>query len=241
MSRKKQKKHKKDDDHKEKKMTEETASDGPTIVEELAEAAQASANAPEDTTPDELTEISVKELQKLKDEAQEFKDKYWRLLAESENVRKRMQKERQELTKYALQNAIIEFLHPLDTFENAINCGDKASDEVKNWAMGFKMILDQFKEILTNHDVVPFDSEGKLFDPHHHEAVEIEESEEHPDGTIIKEFVRGYRMGDKTIRAARVKVAKLPKEEQAEDLVEDDTPPEDKEEGQEEQTSNNQN
>ncbi|MFT4554071.1 MAG: molecular chaperone GrpE [Chlamydiales bacterium] len=237
MTRKKHGKHKKDEDKKENKMTEEKASDSSTIVEELAEAAHASAKAPEEITPDELTEISVRELQKIKDEAQEFKDKYWRLLAESENVRKRMQKERHELTKYALQNTIIEFLHPLDTYENAINCGDKASDEVRNWAMGFKMILDQFKEILTNHDVLSFSSEGQIFDPHHHEAVEIEETEEYPDGTIIKEFVRGYTMGEKTIRPARVKVAKLPKEANA---IEE-TPPEEPEEGQEEQTSNNQN
>ena len=96
------------------------------------------------------------------------------------------------------------------------------------------MILDQFKEILTNHNVVAFSSEGKIFDPHHHEAVEIEETEEYPDGTIIQEFVRGYTMGEQTIRAARVKVAKLPKKEQ----VEEETPPEEVEK---EQASNNQN
>ncbi len=127
--------------------------------------------------PVTITDI---ELEQLKKEAAEFKDKYLRLLAESENARKRMQKERQELIQYAVQNVIVDFLNPIDHLENALKFTQQASDEVKHWAFGFQMILNQFKDVLTNNGVVAFVSEGKPFDPHLHEAVEMVVSSEYP-------------------------------------------------------------
>lgn len=146
----------------------------------------------------------------LEQSLKECQDKYLRLLAESENARKRMQKEREELTKYAIENVIAEFLHPMDSFEKALRFAENMSEEVKNWAIGFEMILAQFKQVLVNHGIVPFESEGKHFDPHLHEAVEVIETIEHPPGTIVAEFVRGYKMGERTVRPARVKVTKAP-------------------------------
>ena len=70
------------------------------------------------------------------------------------------------------------------------------------------MILTQFKDILASHKVIPFHSEGLKFDPHLHEVIEMEETEKHEEGTIIQEFVRGYKCGDRILRPARVKVAK---------------------------------
>jgi molecular chaperone GrpE len=157
--------------------------------------------------PITITDIQWEQLNK---EAAECKDKYLRLLAESENARKRLQKERQELIQYALQNMIVDFLNPIDHLENALNYTQQASDEVKHWAMGFQMILNQFKDVLNNNGVVPFVSIGKPFDPHAHEAVEMVITTESPAGTVIEESIRGYKMGDKTIRPARVKVAKAP-------------------------------
>jgi molecular chaperone GrpE len=152
-----------------------------------------------------LTDEELKGMQK---ELVEYKDKYLRLLADAENARKRLQKERQELTRYAIESLIIDFLKPLDNFENALRFAQDMSDEVKNWAYGFQMILAQFKDALSQHGIVAVDSLGKPFDPHEHEAVEMVETEEEPPGTIIEECMRGYRLGDRTIRAARVKVAK---------------------------------
>lgn len=146
----------------------------------------------------------------LKQEAKEFKDKYLRLLAEMENARKRMQKEKQELTQYAAEKLINEFLSPIDHMENALKFTQDQSDEVKHWALGFQMILTQFKDVLANNGVKPFDSEGKSFDPHFHEAVETLDSSEMPAGTVVKEYIRGYKMGDRIIRPARVQVSKSP-------------------------------
>lgn len=167
----------------------------------------------------ELNDAALNELLEEGDEARpeekppadDWKEKYFRSLAEQENMRKRMQKEKQETLRYCYDNCISEFLAPLDNLENALRFADQASSEVKNWAMGFQMILTQFKEVLHNHGVVAFHSEGNTFDPHYHEAVEILETDEHAEGTILKEFTKGYKSASRTIRPARVKVAKRPK------------------------------
>ncbi len=152
--------------------------------------------------------VTDEELKALQKEVIEYKDKYLRLLADAENARKRLQKERQEMTRYAVENLIADFLRPIDNFENALRFAQEMSDEVRNWAFGFQMILAQFKDVLAQNGITAIESLGKPFNPHDHEAVEMVETMDQPPGTIIEESVRGYRMGDRTIRAARVKVAK---------------------------------
>lgn len=159
-----------------------------------------------------ITDVELKNIQK---ELMEYKDKYLRILADADNARKRLQKERQEISKYAIENVLCDILHPLDNLENALKFAQGMSDEIKNWAFGFQMILTQFKDILTENGVTPVDSIGKQFNPHLHEAVEILEDTDQPPGTIIEEYVRGYKMGDRTIRPARVKVAKLKPQQEA--------------------------
>jgi molecular chaperone GrpE len=148
------------------------------------------------------------EIKRLNESLKEAQDKYLRVLADSENSRKRMQKEREELTKYAIENVLTEFLHPLDNLEKALHFAESMSDEVRNWAVGFEMLLNQFKQILVNHGVEEYHSVGKRFDPHLHEAVEMVETTEYEPGVVVEEFVRGYKMGSRPIRVARVKVAK---------------------------------
>jgi molecular chaperone GrpE len=155
-----------------------------------------------------LVSITDVELETLKKEGSDYKDKYLRLLAEMENTRKRLQKERQELIQYALQNVIVDFLNPIDHMENALNYTEQMPDPVKHWAVGFKMILEQFKDVLTGQGVSSFKSIGTEFNPHSHEAVEMIETDDQPSGTIVEESIKGYKMGDKIIRPARVKVAK---------------------------------
>ena len=164
----------------------------------------------------------LSELNQLKNELDEYKDKYFRLLAESENARKRLQKEKQDLIQYAVADVVVDFLNPIDHMETALKHANKMSDEVKHWAVGFNMILSHFKDVLANKGVQPFESTGTHFDPHHHEAVEVIPTDNHPAGTVVEELMRGYRMGGRTIRPARVKVAKelppLP-EENAQDEI----------------------
>ena len=179
--------------------------EGDTASELPQDAAETSyEEAPKTITVSEL------ELSSLRRELAEAKDKYLRVLAESENARKRLQKDKQDTVQYALQNVIVDFLNPIDHMENALNFTQQMSDDVKHWALGFQMILSQFKDVLSNNGVTPFSSEGKSFDPHRHEAVESIETDTVAPGMVIEESLKGYIMGDKTIRPARVKVSKAP-------------------------------
>ena len=162
--------------------------------------------------PKQVT-ITDEELRALQHELLEYKDKYLRILADQENSRKRAQKESVEQLRFANEALIIEFIQPIDNLENALNFAKEMSDEVKNWAIGFQMILTQFKDVLQQHGVTAFESLGLPFDPHFHEAVEMIVMKDHPAGIIVKEYVRGYKMGDKTIRPARVQVSKTDNEE----------------------------
>jgi molecular chaperone GrpE len=161
-----------------------------------------------------MAELLKQQLEKLKQETQEYKEKYFLTLAEIENMRKRLQKEKQDMTRFAVENVISEFLTPLDNLENALSFTDQMSEETRNWAFGFNMLLAQFKDVLNTHGVTSFSSLGSTFDPNLHEAVEIEESLMHPDNVVIHEFLKGYKRGDRVLRPARVKVSKKPKSEE---------------------------
>jgi molecular chaperone GrpE len=139
----------------------------------------------------------------------DYKNKYLLLLADMENTRKRMSREKIESVKYSLDNIVSDLLTPLDNLENALKHtkNDNASAELKNWALGFEMILNQFKDSLAEHGVKTFDSLGAKFDPHQHQALEMITSEG-PEGVVLEECVKGYKREDRIIRHAQVKVSK---------------------------------
>jgi molecular chaperone GrpE len=150
---------------------------------------------------------------KLELELKDYKDKYFRTLAEMENSRKRLQKEKLESQTFAIQNVVVDFLQPMDHFEQALKASENSTNEIKQWVIGFQMILNQLKQVLQDNGVTAFESVGNQFDPHLHEAIETEETTEIPEGTITYEFLRGYKMGNRVIRPSRVKVAVLPASE----------------------------
>ncbi len=158
--------------------------------------------------PDEIPAPEMVQEEPVKNEAEEYKDKYLRLLAEMENTRKRLQKEKQEMMRFAVENIVSEFLTPIDNLENALKHTQGMSPETLNWVRGFEMIASQFKDVLAQNGITPFNSMGAAFDPHQHEAVEVEELEECKDGTVLHEFVKGYKSHNRIVRPARVKVAK---------------------------------
>ncbi len=160
-----------------------------------------------------ISDLMQENLDKASKDASEYKDKYFRALAEMENSRKRLQQEKQEMISYAVDNMIDEFLLPLDNLENALKFTDNLSDEIKNWAMGFKMIAAQFTQVLENHGIIPYASVGEIFNPHFHEAVETEVSNAHAEGTVLSEVQKGYRHGERILRVAKVKVSTIEKEE----------------------------
>lgn len=139
----------------------------------------------------------------------DYKDKYLRLLAESENLRRRLQKESQDSIKFAVQKVIVEFLDPYDSFEKALfHAGYSPSEEVRNWAIGFKMIHQQFKDWLHSQGVHSFVSKNQAFNPQLHEAVETIETHQFPEGHILEELSKGYKIHDRVLRHSKVTIAK---------------------------------
>ena len=182
--------------------------------------------SPKDSEESTLHEqvIPTDEITKLQEELHLQKEKYLRSLADLENTKKRLQKERQEMTKFAVENVIVDFLNPLDNLEKALSFTDQMSDETRNWAIGFKMILTQLQDVLSEHHIYAFEAKGETFNPHLHEAVSIEETDAFPEGTILEQFSKGYKSSERTLRPARVKVAKKPKVEAIEPQEEPSNP-----------------
>jgi molecular chaperone GrpE len=169
------------------------------------------------TTSEEVPESALvptpPTVEELEKQVQEYKEKYLRALAEVENTRKRLTKEKIESQSFAVQNIVVDILQPLDHLEQAVHHADKASKEVSNWVIGFEMIIQQLKQALADHGILPFDSLGQAFDPHRHEAIETEEKEDSPEGTVVFEFQKGYTLSGRVIRPARVRVSTRCKEE----------------------------
>lgn len=143
------------------------------------------------------------EEEKLKDQLDESKDKYLRLMAEYDNFRKRSAKERLEITATATGNTIESILPVFDNFERALET--ETADE--NYKAGIEMIFNQFKETLKKLNVEIIDPTGETFDPNIANAVNQIEDPELGENVVAQTFQKGYKIGDKVIRYAMVVVA----------------------------------
>jgi molecular chaperone GrpE len=148
------------------------------------------------------------ELERLRKEAAEMREIAQRKQAEFENYRKRMERERLELSRYAGADVVKEILPVLDNLERALRAAAGASDQ--QIREGVAIIHRQLQEILTRLGLSEVESQGKLFDPHIHEAVSQIETEAHPDGTVLDVFQKGYLFKDRMLRPAMVSVARAP-------------------------------
>lgn len=155
-----------------------------------------------------IQEIAQEQYEQVCKELAEYKGKYVRALADLENAKRRMQTEKQEMIAFAIKDMLTDMLAPLDQLENALAFTDNLSEELQNWAQGFKMILAQFQDVLANQGIRTFDALGQPFDPHFHEAVDTEEADHAIENTILKVRAKGYKQGDRVIRHAQVIVAK---------------------------------
>lgn len=161
----------------------------------------------EQTEIDGEVVLKESEYKKLVDDAASFKDKYVRILAEFDNARKRNERERMELIKYAHEEVIIETLGLYEDLERSLESSKKFSADA-NTIKGLELVVGKMRDLLKQYEVKPIESVGKKFDPSCHEAMMQMESEEHEDGIIVEEFQKGYWLGDRVVRTAKVKVAK---------------------------------
>lgn len=135
-------------------------------------------------------------------------EKYVRLMAEFDNMRKRQERERMELIKYAHEEVIIESLKIYDDLERSLNAFKAKEGVDVNLVKGLQMVYDNMRELMNKYDVKPIESVGKVFDPNAHEALLLHESNDHPDNAVIEEFQKGYTLAGRVVRTAKVKVNK---------------------------------
>jgi len=140
-------------------------------------------------------------------EVAELNDKYLRTLAESENIRKRVRQQSEETVRFQRENLIRDILPIVDNLERAVQAARGSADN-RTIVDGVEMVLRSLLDLLKTHGVVPLSVVGQPFDPNRHEAVDQVESAEHPPNTVVSEFHRGYLIGDRMLRTARVAVAK---------------------------------
>ena len=198
-----------DKDKEERTASEQAAQDLPEEELPNAEAGEKAASREEPDSKDSKKEKKRKkekeptEEEKLAAQLADLNDKLMRTLAEYDNFRKRSQKEKDAIYPEAVANTVLAFLPVLDTFERAVAAECKDADFKK----GIELIMTAFKDCLTKLKVEEIASLGEEFDPNLHNAVMHIEDDTTADNVIVEVFQKGYKLGDKVIRHAMVKVA----------------------------------
>jgi molecular chaperone GrpE len=150
----------------------------------------------EETQPDPLEE--------LRRERDALQDRMLRTAADFDNYRKRMDRERRDLAEQTAGEAIKDLLPIIDNLERAL----QAAAEDDPLRKGVELIHKQMLEMPRKRGVTPIEALGADFDPNVHEAVTHEESDQHREGEVMEELQRGYKVGERLLRPAMVKVAK---------------------------------
>jgi molecular chaperone GrpE len=144
----------------------------------------------------------------LESAAAEAKDRHMRLAADFENYKKRARQEQLETIQHASAELINRLLPGLDDLHKALEHRPKGIDP--SWLKGVELSVRKLEEALSAHGLEAINAVGKPFDPKLHEAVGHEESREHPEDTVVSELRRGYRIRDRVVRPALVKLARRP-------------------------------
>tara|TARA_B100000700_G_scaffold301929_1_gene371681 strand:+ start:556 stop:1098 length:543 start_codon:yes stop_codon:yes gene_type:complete len=145
------------------------------------------------------------EEQKAKTEAQI--DRYKRLLAEFDNYKRRTEKEKMEVSSITIKNFAIDLITVIDDFERTLDLSSNEGNE-ESYIDGVKLIYEKMNKILMDKGIKSFNSMGEIFDPEIHEAISSQKNKKYKDGTILNEFLKGYKYKGKIIRHSKVIVAK---------------------------------
>jgi molecular chaperone GrpE len=152
--------------------------------------------------------VSRAEFDQLKEERDQLLDRVARVQAEFENARKRAERERLEFRDYATGSVVEQFLPVLDNFELALK-SDGTAEQLRS---GVSLIVKQMEDVLRQMQVVPVPSVGEAFDPRVHEALGSVERDDLPDQHVAEEIRRGYKLRERLLRPAMVRVAHNPKQ-----------------------------
>jgi molecular chaperone GrpE len=155
------------------------------------------------------TEEPQSELEQVRAERAAYLDRAARIQAEFENFRKRSEKQQQDFREYALAGAMTTLLPILDSLDRALNT--KAAS-LEDFHAGIELIDKQFHDALAKLGVQPVPAAGEPFDPNLHQAIQMVDTEEVEDNHVLDELQRGYKLKDRLLRPAMVRVARHPKE-----------------------------
>ena len=161
------------------------------------EGAAAAATDPAPALADEIVE--------LRKERDNLHDRLLRQAAEFDNYRKRVDRERKDWSQMAAVDFVQELLPVIDDFERALQSDAPGAE---SYRQGLEIIHRALMEMLRKRGVTPIDAVGTPFDPQIHQAVAYEDAPDRRDGEVMEQFTRGYRLGDRLVRPAMVKVAK---------------------------------
>ena len=169
---------------------------------------------PEDVI-DTNTGDAADSLDSLRAQRDEYYDLLLRKTAEFDNYRKRVERDRRELSEFASADVLKSILPLVDDLERALAAAPAAEEAagkdpraaIAAYRAGVELIHKQLLDVLKKKGVTPIDSVGQDFDPHIHQAVTQEVSADHREGEVMQEMARGYKLGDRLLRPAMVKVA----------------------------------
>ena len=147
----------------------------------------------------------------VEEEEESLRDQFVRLQADFANFRNRTQRERVELYQRANEDLLLEILPVLDHYEMGLQTAEQ-HDADQAVVDGFKLVFDQFQNVLNKFNLIPIEAVGEAFDPHKHEALTHMPSDEYPAEVCSNQVRRGYLFGDKLLRAAQVVVSSGPAE-----------------------------
>jgi molecular chaperone GrpE len=165
--------------------------------------------------PAKLSDLNEKFLGKITPQSRaanisldELTAKYVRLAADFQNYKKRVEKEKSDIYTYANEKIVVGVLEVIDNFERALEHSPEAAVADESYTKGMEMIFKQLWDVLSKNDVEEISSLGEEFDPNLHHAVMMEESENYESGRVSGVLGKGYKIREKVIRPAMVKVAK---------------------------------
>ena len=168
----------------------------------------------EPLVPLEPTTVTPEQLEDLKDRAAKADDNWERLLrttADFENFKKRVTREKQEAIRYANEGLLQKLVPVLDNFDMALSAAQTGQTEAaQSLQAGINMIYQQLKSALMETGLEEVDAAGKTFDPNLHEAVSQTETAEVPEGQVVQQLRKGYKLRERLLRPATVVVAKAP-------------------------------
>lgn len=186
-------------------MTTEERNENLEEVEETVENTEATETEEEVVEEKTAEELLQEKVDKLEEEVKASEDKYLRLYAEFENFKRRKNKEIETNNVYKSQKVITEILPSLDNLERALQV-ESDNEEIKSLLKGVEMVYDGLLNVLKSEGVELIETENAQFDPNYHHAVMQDEDSEKESGAILDTFQKGYKLKDRVIRPAMVKV-----------------------------------